>query len=174
MITAGKSSEFPAAAASKTATTPRVPSASAFNSSASSPVETTKVGLFCKSATTASRNADSGPATPTSNSTVGPRPKTTPKITMKRAGKARFQKSAARLRRLIFKLARTMAKREVMMEPGVARRQDGKTARRRDGKDERARGVEESRRNLVGLLHPLSAATPPERSDSPYHPFSSP
>src|SRR5215213_912598 len=112
----------PTAAALKTATTPRFPSASACNSSASSPVETTKVGLFCKSATTASRNADSGPATPTSNSTVGPRPKTTPKITMKRAGKARFQKSAARLRRLIFRLARTMAKREVMTESGVGSR----------------------------------------------------
>src|SRR3954453_10773323 len=154
MITAGKSSVLPAAAASKTATTPRFPSASACNSSASSPVDTTKVGLFCKSATTASRNADSGPATPTSNSTVGPRPKTTPKITMKRAGKARFQKSAARLRRLIFRLARTMAKREVMTEPGVGsresevgRRQDGKTARRQDGKDERRRAVEQSGRN---------------------------
>jgi hypothetical protein len=55
-----------------------------------------------------------------------PPPKTTPKMTMKRAGKARFQKSAARLRRLILRLARTMARRGVMSES-------------------RSRGVEESR-----------------------------
>jgi hypothetical protein len=73
-------------------------------------METTKLGFASRAATRLARNAVSGPATPTSNSTVVPRPKTTPKITMKRAGNARFQTSAARLRRLIITLARTIAR----------------------------------------------------------------
>jgi hypothetical protein len=40
----------------------------------------------------------------------------------------------------------------------MARRQDGKTA---------SREVEESRRVLVVLLHPLSEATPPEAKPAP-------